>query len=160
MRHVFVRLAREADREKLAQWSVSTKKNLCDSAVLSYANTLVYCAYDSKGPIVYVPVQKPAMMEALAINPEADPVDVAVALKELTQAIVTQCHMDGTGETYFFCTEETTQKYAERQAFTKLPCGAPEKCEKCGHEQSMAGRWNAYRMIISDLEAPCVSTPE
>src|SRR6267142_2805780 len=114
MRHVFVRLAREADRDKLAEWSVSTKKNLCDSAVLGYANTVVFCAYNAKGPIVYVPVQKPAMMEALAINPEADAVDVAVALKELTQAIVTQCHMDGTGECYFLCAEESTEKFAER----------------------------------------------
>ncbi len=141
MRHVFVRLAREADREKFARWSVSTKKNLCDSAVLGYANTLVYCAYDSKGPIVYVPVQKPAMMEALAINPAADPVDVAVALKELTQAIVTQCHMDGTGEILFLCEEETTQKFAEHQLFERVP-------------------WNLYRIKLADLEAPCASTPE
>ena len=73
------------------------------------------------------------MMEALAIKPDADPVDVAVALKELTQNLVTQCHIDGCGEIYFLCKEESTQRYAEKQAFEKLP-------------------WNVYRIKVGDLE--------
>src|SRR5689334_18708395 len=100
MKHIFVRPAAEQDREKFAEWSVNTKDNLCDSAPLLYRNTVTWCAYDTNGPIVFVPVQQPKMMEALAINPDADPVDVAIALKELTQNLVTQCHMDGTGEIY------------------------------------------------------------
>lgn len=132
-KHIFVRPALEKDREQFTQWSANTKKNLCDPDTLAYRNTVVWCAYDALGPIVYVPVQKPAMMEALAINPERSAIDVAVALKELTQAIVTQCHVDGTNEIYFLCTEESTQKFAEHQAFSKLP-------------------WAVYRMKLSDLE--------
>lgn len=134
-KHIFVRPALEKDREQFAQWSNGTKDNLCDSDPVSYKNTVVWCAYDSNGPIVYVPVQKPAMMEALAINPKADPMDVAVALKELVQNLVSQCHIEGTGEIYFFCKEESTQRFAEKQAFEKLP-------------------WNAYRIKLSDLEKP------
>jgi len=114
---------------------VGTKDNLADSKVLLYRNTMTWCAYDQNGPIVFVPVQKPAMMEALAINPDADPVDVAIALKELTQTIVTQCHIEGTGEVYFLCKEESTQRFAEKQLFEKLP-------------------WNTYRVRLSDLEKP------
>jgi hypothetical protein len=123
-RHVFVRLAEERDREKFAKWSAGTKDNLADADPLSYAGTVVLCAYDADGPIVYVPVQRPAMMEALAINPERSQVDVAVALKELTQALITKCHFENTGEIYFLCKEPLTQKFAEHQLFEKMdfPC--------------------------------------
>ena len=135
MKHIFVRPARDGDLNKFSEWTVETRDNLADARALMYRNTVIWCAYDQNGPIVFVPVQKPAMMEALAINPDSDPVDVAIALKELTQAIVTQCHIDGTGEVYFLCKEESTQRFAEKQLFEKLP-------------------WSTYRVKLSDLEKP------
>ena len=135
MRHIFVRPAIDSDGDAFAAWTVDTKDNLRDAEVLKYKGTVIWCAYGSSGPVVFVPVQKPVMMEALAIKPDADPVDVAVALKELVQAIVTQCHIDGTGEIYFLCKEETTKKFAEKQAFDKLP-------------------WDMYRIKVADLEKP------
>lgn len=132
MKHIFVRPARPEDREKFAEWTVDTKDNLADSDVLKYGDTSVWCAYDENGPIVFVPVQRPRMMEALAIKPGADPVDVAVALKELTQNLVTQCHIDGTGELYFLCKEESTKRFAEKQLFEKL-------------------EWSCYRLKVNDL---------
>ena len=133
--HIFVRPARIEDEDKFTTWTVDTKHNLHDSEVLKYKGTEVWCAYDKDGPIVFVPVQRPRMMEALAIRPDADPIAVAVALKELTQNVVTQCHIDGTGEVYMFCKEESTIKFAEKQLFEKMP-------------------WSCYRVKIADLEKP------
>lgn len=133
-----MRPAVERDGASFSAWTVGTKDNLHDAEVLKYKGTVVWCAYESGGPVVFVPVQRPVMMEALAINPDSDPVNVAIALKELVQAIVTQCHIDGTGEIYFLCKEETTKKFAEKQAFEKLP-------------------WDMYRLKVADLEKPCES---
>jgi predicted peptidase len=132
-RHVFVKLAQVEDKEEFAQWSAGTKDNLCDADPLTYAGTIVLKAFDKDGAIVYVPVQRPAMMEALAINPERSAVDVAVALKELTQALVTKCYMENCGEIYMFCKEESTQKFAEHQLFERL-------------------EWACYRVRLKDLE--------
>lgn len=132
-KHIFIRPVRPADGDKFTAWTAGTKDNLFDVDPIAYRGTVIWCAYDETGPIVYAPVQKPAMMEALAINPEANPVDVAIALKELVQNIVTQCHIEGTGEIYFLCKEETTQRFAEKQAFERLP-------------------WNVYRIKVANLE--------
>ena len=119
--HIFVRPAREEDREQFIQWSLNTKNNLLDPDIIKYPTTLVWCAFDENGPIVYVPVQQPLFMESLAINPEASPALVAMALKELTQNLVTQAHLKGSGELYFLCADDETIEYAKRQAFTEMP---------------------------------------
>ena len=131
--HIFVRPAREEDREQFIQWSIKTENNLLDPDVIKYPSTLVWCAFDENGPIVYVPVQQPLFMESLAINPEASPALVAMALKELTQNLVTQAILKGSGEIFFLCTDEQTIDYAKRQAFEEMP-------------------WRILRIKISDLE--------
>ena len=135
MKHIFVRPAQIEDEQKFSAWTVDTKQNLHDADVLKYRDTVTWCAYDKEGPLVFVPVQRPRMMEALAIRPNADPVDVAVALKELTQNVVTQSHLDGCGEIYMFCKEQTTIRYAERQLFQRM-------------------EWPCYRVKVADLEKP------
>jgi hypothetical protein len=132
-RHIFVRPGRQNDAGKFAEWSATTPENLADPDVLTYPTTFTLCAYDKQGPIVYVPIQQPMFMEALAINSARSDTDVAIALKELTQAVVTQAHIKGSGEIYFLCKSEATSDFAEKQLFEKLP-------------------WNLYRVKLADLE--------
>lgn len=133
--HIFVRPVRPEDRELFVKWSCETKNNLFDPDVIRYPTTFVFCAFDGDGPIAYCPVQSPLMMEALAVRPGAPPEKVALALKELTQAVVTQAHVKGSGEVYFLCRDEETISLAKRQAFEELP-------------------WRAFRIKLSDLEKP------
>lgn len=132
--HIFVRPARADDKEKFVTWSIQTKDNLLDPDVANYPSTFVLCAFDSNGPILYVPVQQPLFMDALAINPDASPALVAMALKEVTQALVTKSYYDGRGELYFLCADESTSKFAESQAFEKMP-------------------WNVYRIKLKNIES-------
>ena len=133
--HIFVRPAREEDREQFIQWSLKTENNLLDPDVIKYPSTLVWCAFDENGPIVYVPVQQPLFMESLAINPEASPALVAMALKELTQNLVTQAYLRGSGELYFLCRDEATIKFAKKQAWKEQP-------------------WRVFKIKVKDLESP------
>lgn len=138
--HVFVRPARPNDREQFVNWTLSTKDNLFDSGVVTYPSTYVRCAFNKSGPIAFIPIQRPLMMEALAINPDADKIDVAAALKELTQDTVTHAYQLGAGEVYFLCSEPTTEAFAERNGFERLP-------------------YSVFRMKLSDLEKNNEKTP-
>lgn len=133
MRHIFVRPVRQADTEKFVEWSKNTEGNLFDPDVPKYPSTTVRCAFNSDGPIVYAPIQRPLFIEALAINPEASEIDIAVALKELTQDAVSQAYTVGAGEIYFVCHEETTIKFAKKQLYEEMP-------------------YKVFRIKINDLE--------
>jgi DNA-binding transcriptional regulator GbsR (MarR family) len=67
-----------------------------------------------------MPMQCPLMMESLASRPGASKSEIAVALKELTQQIVTQAHQRGAGEIYFLGTDVDTDVMACNQIFERV----------------------------------------
>jgi len=134
-RHIFVRPVRKTDTEKFVEWSIGTKNNLFDPDVVKYPSTTVRVAYNSEGPVVFVPVQRPLMLEALAINPTSGPIEVASALKALTQDAVAQCHLNGAGELYFLCRDQLTSDFAEKHGYEKINV-------------------QLYRIKLADLEKP------
>jgi hypothetical protein len=139
MRHTFVRPAGESDTKQFIDWSMKTKNNLFDPTVKL---ALVACAYNQDRVVLYAPVQRPMFMEALAINPEASELEVAAALKAVIQFLVSQAHITGASEVYFYCADERTAEYAKRQLFEEVP-------------------FRLFRIKLSDLEKPkCESTPE
>jgi hypothetical protein len=117
-----------------AKWTVANlEKNSADPGVLNYPTTSLLCAYDVDGPLMFLPVQQPMMMESVAPRPGADPLQTAVALRELMKAVVMQAHLKGVGEIYFVSDEATIQPFAEKHAFKKMP-------------------YSLYRVKLSDLE--------
>jgi hypothetical protein len=133
MKHIFVRPVTEKDIPTIKAYQNGTPNNLYDADVFSYPTSFALAAYNKTGPIVYVPIQQPFFMEALGIRPGLDAVDTAVALKELTQALVTLAHTKGVGEIYMLCKEESTIAFAERQCFERMP-------------------WPAFRIKLKNLE--------
>lgn len=117
---MFVRPARPSDAQKFTEWFINTPQNLHDQEVLSYPTTATLCAYDKNGPVAFLPVQFPAMLESLASNPSASKLDVAVAIRELVQEVVTQCHVIGRGECYFICGDESTAHMAVSYGFEEV----------------------------------------
>lgn len=135
MRHIFVRPARAADSEQFINWSRNTNQNLFDPEVVKYPTTSVRVAYNGNGPLVYAPIQQPLFLEALAINPENSVIDTALALKVITQDAVSQCYARGSGELYFVCAEPSTEAFAQKHGYEKVP-------------------WPLYRMRLNKLEKP------
>lgn len=121
MKHIFVRPAKPGDSERCSEWAVQNlDKNHIDPKVVEYPSTFVLAAYAEDGPVMYMPVQTPLMMESVAVDPEASEMKQAQALKELVQALVLQCHLKGIGEIYFIGSDEKTSAFAENQLFEKI----------------------------------------
>jgi hypothetical protein len=131
--HIFVRPARPADAPAFTKWSLETKQNLFDPDVVRYPSTVVWMAFNKKGPVAFLPIQRPLLLDALAINPDADAAEVGTALKELTQNAVTQAHALGAGEIYFLCKDESTMEFAKRHAYEEMP-------------------WKLFRIKLKNLE--------
>lgn len=133
MKHIFCRVAKTEEVPLFIEYETSTANNLFDPSVVGYKTTTTWVAFDKTGPIVFCPVQRPFFMEALGIKPGLSEIDTAVALKEITQALVTQAHLEDRGEIYFLCSDESTIEYAKRQCFEEMP-------------------WKVLRIKLSDLE--------
>jgi hypothetical protein len=133
-RHVYVRPSTPKDFPLFSKWLEGTKDNLFDPAVFTYKGTTAWCAYNKSGPLVFMPAQRPFMMESLAINPDASEIDIAIALKELFQAMVLEAHKSGEGEIYFLCSQPETIAFAKKHEFLELP-------------------ERVFRVRLSDLEA-------
>jgi len=121
VKHIFVRPIRPDEAGKFIQWSKDTANNLFDPDSALYPTSQTWCAYSEDGPICYMPVQHPFFQEALAFSPTASASEKASALKELTHNLVTQAHVRGVGEIYFFCADESTSEYAKRQGYEEVP---------------------------------------
>lgn len=133
--HLFVRPARPEDSEQFLEWSRNTSNNGFDPEVARYPSTITWCVYDKSGPLAYMPMQCPLVMDSLASRPGASKSEIASALKELTQEFVTQAHIRGSGEILFLGSEEGTDRLATNQLFEELP-------------------YKVYRLRVKDLEQP------
>lgn len=137
MKHVYVRAATEEDIPKFVEWSGQNPH--FDPAVMGYPSTFTLLAYDASGPMVFLPTQQPFYMEAMTFRPGLTDFDKALAMKELTHALITYCHARGAGEIYFVGTNEGTNKYAQNQAFEEMP-------------------FKVYRIKLHELEGKHVQT--
>jgi len=118
---VHVRPARKGDEKLIVAWSVeSSGKNLYDPNVILYPSTFTMCAFDSTGPLLYMPVQQPMMMDSVAFRPGLDLGRAGLALKTMFQAVITQGYIKGAGEIYFAASEPTVAAIAERHGFEKF----------------------------------------
>lgn len=134
MRQIWVRPAMQGEGEIVLQWMMANPENGFDPDVICYPSTMTFCAFDQNGPIAYMPVQRPLMLESLAIKPDAAPERVSLALKELIQQAITQAHIQGAGEIYFLGSSDETNKFAANQLFEELP-------------------YKVYRVKLADLES-------
>src|SRR5208283_4301399 len=122
MKPVFIRAMRPNEVQQYLEWSVANReKNQFDPAVASFPSTLLTCAYDADGPLGYLPVQHPYVLDAFAPRPGIHDMQSSVVLKEIFQFAVTKAHENGVGEILFFATDKETVKFAERHDFQRVP---------------------------------------
>jgi len=121
MKNMFVRPARPDDADKFLKYSLETPGNLFDPGVPQYQNTFIRCVFDSNGPVLFAPIQRPLVIDALAFRPESGSMERAVAMKEMVQDVISQAYIQGSGEVMFVCKDSSTAEFAKRQLFEELP---------------------------------------
>jgi hypothetical protein len=130
---VFVRLARESEGQMFFDWAEENPVNEFDPQVALFPTSSTWCAFDKDGPLAFQTIQRPFMLESLAMRPGSTRLQTAAAMKELTQNAVTQAASSGVGEIYFLGSDESTDVFATNHIFEELP-------------------YKAYRVRIKDLE--------
>lgn len=96
--------------------------NHFDPEVLNYPTTSLMVAYvkQERKPIIYVPIQECYMIDALGINPEASPEDVASALGQITKTVHWETLRAGRGEFYFPCSDLSTIGFADKHMYMRM----------------------------------------
>lgn len=136
-KHIFVRPIRpeKSETDLAVRWfQANAEKNGYDPSILTWPTTNILCAFDNDGPLVFMPVSSPLMMEFVGIRPGAEPEQVAAALAQLLKETVTQGFIQGRGEVYLLASAEETQRFAERHV----------PLEECPYR--------VFRLKLSDLE--------
>jgi len=138
---VFVRAIRPEEAQQFLDWALETPNNEFDPQVALYPSSPTWCAFDEDGPLAFQTVQRPFMLESLATRPGATKLQIASAMKELTQNAVTQAFGNGTGEIYFLSSDPETDKFAANHIFEALP-------------------YKVYRARLTDLEGKHADQPK
>ena len=135
MKPVFIRPMRAEETKQYLEWArANRERSEFDPAVGGFPSTLIPCVYDFDGPLGYMPVQHPYMLDAFAPRPGLSKLRSSQVLKEIVQWAVTTAHENGVGEILFFATDEDTVKFAERQQiFHEVP-------------------YKVYRVKVAELE--------
>lgn len=131
MKKIHVRSAQPDDCAQFVSWELRTKGNQIDPKVLTYPSTSVRVAYDNDGPIIFLPIQRPLLLESLGVRPSTGTRKVAAALSTLLHDAVEGARLEGRGELYFIGTEPTLPKIAQDHGFEELP-------------------WKIYRMRVAE----------
>jgi hypothetical protein len=112
--------AKPEDWEQMATWmGLLANRNNIDTAIFSYPATDILKASNGK-PVIYMPRQRVMFLESLAINPEAQASDVALALRAIMQVSEYEARVNGHGEIYFLCGDKETCEYAERHGMEEI----------------------------------------
>lgn len=122
MDHIIIRDAQPEERELAERWARSTPDgDLLDLDVFHHDSTFLLAAVCSgSGPIAFVPVQQPLMMENLIFAPTLKNSDRARAMTRMAEHAVTEAYRRDAGEIYFLCREESTRRFAERHLFRNV----------------------------------------
>lgn len=123
MGHVLVRRRSWFEYAALVKaWLESTPDgNLFDPDVMNHESTFLLQAFDRTGPLAFMPVQQPLMLENLIFRPGLNAVETAACIARLAEHALEECYARDAGEAYFLCRDQSTLKFAERHLFRELP---------------------------------------
>lgn len=118
---IFVRGAKPEETQLFFDWAKENARGEFDPEVARFKSSITWCAYDKDGPLAFQTVQRPLMLESLAPRPGATNLQIASALRELTQNAVSQASIIGAGEIYFLGSSDDTNKFATNNIFEEVP---------------------------------------
>lgn len=123
MEHVLIR---EVDRDAplLKEWVRSTPDgDLFDADVLAHRSTFVLMAFNQSGPMGFLPVQQPLMLENLIFRPGLSLHETAAVIARFGERALAETYQRDAGEAYFLCRDKSTLAFADRHKFSPLPLG-------------------------------------
>lgn len=136
MQKIQIRQAAPRDGQNFAEWSLANPCNGFDSEAAAYPSSVTLCAEDSAGTLGYMPIQRPLLLESLAMRPGASASDTARALRAFVDAAKNLAKATGVGEIYFLGTEDGTNRLAENhETFERMP-------------------WPVYRLRVREMDKP------
>lgn len=154
--HVFTRPIFGSPRDGHPQFNPEMKQALAwllriqeksglDMDVLDYPATAMLCAYEkvSRRPLLYVPIQKVMMLDALGPNPECSEIELAHALAKVIETTHYESYKAGMGEVYFPCADQSVIDLAKRHHFQLMDYEVEREITLNGpdeqHPQAKAG---------------------
>jgi hypothetical protein len=130
-RDVFTRIIRgdmnfPPVQQAVAWFNRIADRNHFDPDVLTYPSTALIQAYSKQTgkPLLYMPVHKVYMMEALGPAPDASGYDIAAALGQIVKSLAWDAPKDGVGELYYACTDPTVDAFCREHGFTRMTYNA------------------------------------
>jgi len=90
---------------------------------MEHESSFLLMAFNTSGPLAYMPVQQPLMLENLIFRPGLTVGETAQAISRLAEHAIEEAYTRDAGEAYFLCREKSTLKFAERHLFRELPAG-------------------------------------
>src|SRR6266704_1690762 len=115
--HMYVRPARPEEAELFLEWAKNQPE--WDAFIGLHPGTFTLAAYTKEKIVAFLPVQQPFVYETFAPNPEATDFELAIAMKEFTQFLVSQAHIKNVAEMYFLGSDVDTDEFATNQIFEK-----------------------------------------
>lgn len=119
MADMMIRLLRPEDASQAARWVADNKINDLDPDVIANPQTTTFVASDDE-PVVYLPVQGVAMLDALGKNPKATKQRIAKALSVLIPVIAFQAATHGVKEIYLPSGDPETIEFAKAHGFEEV----------------------------------------
>lgn len=90
-----------------------------DPGVLYYPTTRMLCSYRSQ-PVGFLPIQKVVMLETLGMDPSADLLTAAQAMRDLVKGTTLTASSDQIKEIYFLGTDKHVIEIAQKCGFEVL----------------------------------------
>jgi len=119
---ISLRSALRVELPQIKAWLEARKtRNQFDPAIFNYPTLEVIAATNgAEKPHVYLPVQKAAVLESVAVNPESTPTEVAHALVMAERAAEYSAHASGCREIYFLASDQNTAAGAKHLGFEEM----------------------------------------
>lgn len=160
MKDVFVKMVKgdmnNPDVRQGVEWLQRHRElSRFDPDVLTYPGTILLQAYErtaqGRRPLLYTPVQRCLMWDALGPNPESSPLDVAAALAELTKTLVWESSGLGWGEFYMPCTDGNVVKFAEAHGYIRQAYNAQTMEKEASKDEQGNEIPATYRLEARDI---------
>lgn len=116
-----LRFAKPEESKQIVEWLNGSTRNDFDSDILTYPTLRVLCSYNHK-PVAYLPTQTVLMLESMAKNPDAEPLQYAQALRDLVKGAEVVASADGIQEIWMASSDDTVVKMAQSRGFEVIHC--------------------------------------
>lgn len=106
--------------EEIAEWLLANPTNAFDPGIFKYPTFRVLTSYNDNGNTLHMPSQQVLMVESLAPNPKASPLELAQALRDLVKGQELLASSFGLRELYFIGSDPRVLEIAVAHGFERI----------------------------------------